>query len=40
MAGMLRAEIRDCAIGIRFPIDTLDMPFGYGHQGVRAEDEG
>lgn len=37
---MLRDEIKDCAIGIRFPIDTLDRPFGYGDQGVRAEDKG
>lgn len=37
---MMRDEIKDCAIGIRFPIDTLDAPFGYGDQGVRAGDEG
>lgn len=37
---MMRDEIKDCAIGIRFPIDKLDMPFGYGDQGGRAEDEG
>lgn len=37
---MMREEIKDCAIGIRFPIDTLDAPFGYGDLGVRAEDEG
>jgi len=37
---MIRAEITDCAIGIRFPIDTLDDPYGYGDLGVRAEGEG
>ncbi len=37
---MMREEIDDCAIGIRFPIDTLDEPFGYGDLGVRAEGEG
>ncbi len=37
---MLREEIKDCAIGIRFPIDTLDVPYGYGDLGVRADGEG
>lgn len=37
---MLREEIKDCAIGIRFPIDTLDVPYGYGDMGVRADGEG
>ena len=37
---MARAEITDCAIGVRFPIDTLDDPFGYGDLGIRAEGEG
>ena len=37
---MLRQKIDDCAIGMRFPIDTLEAPFGYGEAGVRAEDEG
>ncbi|MDE0752860.1 MAG: FAD-dependent oxidoreductase [Planktomarina sp.] len=37
---MMREEIDDCAIGIRFPIDTLDEPFGYGDLGVRAQGEG
>jgi dimethylamine/trimethylamine dehydrogenase len=37
---MVREEIDDCAIGIRFPIDTLDDPYGYGDLGVRADGEG
>ena len=36
----LREEIDDCAIGMRFAIDTLDEPYGYGRTGVRAEGEG
>lgn len=36
----LRSEIDDCAIGIRFSIDTLDDPYGYGDLGVRANEEG
>ncbi len=37
---MVREKITDCAIGMRFPIDTLDAPYGYGELGVRAADEG
>ena len=37
---MVREEIDDCAIGIRFPIDTLDDPYGYGDLGVRFDGEG
>ena len=37
---MVREEIDDCAIGIRFPIDTLEDPYGYGDLGVRSGDEG
>ncbi len=37
---MMREEIDDCAIGIRFPIDSLEEPFGYGDLGIKAEDEG
>lgn len=37
---MMREEIKDCAIGMRFPIDTLEAPFGYGDLGVRADGEG
>lgn len=37
---MLRDEIKDCAIGIRFPIDTLEEPYGYGDKGVRAQEDG
>lgn len=37
---MLREAIHDCAIGMRFPIDTLDEPYGYGALGVRAAEEG
>ena len=37
---MLREKIDDCAIGMRFPIDTLEVPYGYGDLGVRAEEEG
>jgi len=37
---MMREEIDDCAIGIRFPIDTLPEPFGLGDLGIKAEDEG
>lgn len=36
----IRAEIDDCAIGIRISIDTLDEPFGYGNLGIRAQGEG
>jgi dimethylamine/trimethylamine dehydrogenase len=36
----LHTEIDDCAIGIRFAIDTLDEPYGYGDAGVRAGAEG
>jgi dimethylamine/trimethylamine dehydrogenase len=36
----LHEEIDDCAIGIRFAIDTLDEPYGYGAAGVRAHEEG
>ena len=36
----LREEIDDCAIGMRFAIDTLDEPYGYGDAGVRANEEG
>lgn len=37
---MIREKIDDCAIGMRFPIDTLEEPYGYGDLGVRAEEEG
>ena len=37
---MMRETIDDCAIGMRFPIDTLDEPYGYGDLGVRAAGEG
>ncbi len=37
---MIREKIDDCAIGMRFPIDTLEVPYGYGELGVRAEEEG
>ena len=37
---MMREAIDDCAIGMRFPIDTLDEPYGYGDKGVRAAEEG
>ncbi len=37
---MMRERIDDCAIGMRFPIDTLEAPFGYGEAGIRAEEEG
>lgn len=36
----LRSEIDDCAIGMRFVIDTLEEPYGYGDLGVRAGEEG
>jgi dimethylamine/trimethylamine dehydrogenase len=36
----LHEEIDDCAIGIRFAIDTLEEPHGYGDAGVRASGEG
>ncbi len=35
-----REAIDDCAIGLRFSIDTLDEPFGLGDRGIRAADEG
>jgi dimethylamine/trimethylamine dehydrogenase len=37
---MVREAIDDCAVGIRFSIDTLDEPWGHGDQGTRATDEG
>ena len=36
----IRSEIDDCAIGMRFVIDTLEEPYGYGDGGVRAHEEG
>ncbi len=30
----------DCALGIRFGVDTLDPPNGLGDLGIRAKDEG
>ena len=36
----LHEAIDDCAIGMRFAIDTLEEPHGYGDLGVRAESEG
>ena len=36
----IRSEIDDCAIGMRFSIDTLDDPYGYGDLGVRADGDG
>jgi dimethylamine/trimethylamine dehydrogenase len=35
-----REAIDDCAIGLRFSIDTLDAPYGFGEQGIRAAEEG
>ena len=35
-----REAIDDCAIGLRFSIDTLDEPFGLGDRGIRAAEEG
>ena len=37
---LLRKEITGVAIGMRYQIDTLDEPYGYGDLGVRAQDEG
>lgn len=36
----IRAQIDDCAIGCRFSIDTLEEPYGFGEQGIRAGEEG
>jgi dimethylamine/trimethylamine dehydrogenase len=36
----MREAIDDCAIGCRFSIDTLEEPYGYGDQGVRAHEDG
>lgn len=36
----VRTEIDDCAIGCRFSIDTLEEPYGFGDQGIRAAEEG
>ena len=36
----IRSEIDDVAIGVRFVIDTLENPYGYGDLGVRAGEEG
>ena len=30
----------DCAIGVRFGVDTLDLPVGLGDRGIRAGREG
>jgi dimethylamine/trimethylamine dehydrogenase len=35
-----REAIDDCAIGLRFAIDTLDEPFGLGDRGIRAAEDG
>jgi dimethylamine/trimethylamine dehydrogenase len=37
---MVREAIDDCAVGIRFSIDTLDEPWGHGDRGTRATGEG
>jgi dimethylamine/trimethylamine dehydrogenase len=29
-----------CALAVRFSIDTLDLPYGYGDLGIRANEEG
>ncbi|WP_088288151.1 FAD-dependent oxidoreductase [Kineosporia sp. A_224] len=36
----LRSEVDGVAIGMRFVIDTLEDPYGYGDLGVRANGEG
>jgi dimethylamine/trimethylamine dehydrogenase len=36
----LRGAIDDCAIGMRFVVDTLEEPYGFGDLGVRAHGEG
>ena len=36
----IRGEIDDVAIGVRFVMDTLEDPYGYGDLGVRAGEEG
>jgi dimethylamine/trimethylamine dehydrogenase len=36
----LRSEIDDCAVGMRFVLDTLEEPYGYGALGIRAAEEG
>ncbi|MDX6377814.1 MAG: dimethylamine/trimethylamine dehydrogenase [Gaiellaceae bacterium] len=35
-----REAIDDCAIGLRFAIDTLEEPFGLGDGGIRAAEDG
>ncbi len=30
----------DCAVGVRFGVDTLDLPVGLGDRGIRHDDEG
>ncbi|WP_423185029.1 FAD-dependent oxidoreductase [Arthrobacter sp. NyZ413] len=36
----IKAAVPECGVGLRFAIDTLDAPYGYGDQGIRAADEG
>lgn len=36
----IKSEIDDVAVGLRFAIDTLDAPYGYGDRGIRADGEG
>lgn len=36
----IRSEVDGVAIGMRFVIDTLDDPYGYGDLGIRAGEEG
>jgi 2,4-dienoyl-CoA reductase-like NADH-dependent reductase (Old Yellow Enzyme family) len=37
---LTREAIDDCAIGLRYAIDTLDEPYGLGDRGIRATGEG
>ncbi|MCD5422855.1 FAD-dependent oxidoreductase [Rhodococcus pyridinivorans] len=36
----IKAAVPDVGLGLRFAIDTLDAPYGYGDKGIRADGEG
>lgn len=36
----IKAAVPDLGVGLRFAIDTLEAPYGYGDKGIRAEGEG
>lgn len=36
----IKSAVPECAVGLRFSIDTLEEPYGYGDKGIRAGGEG